>query len=92
MKKILPLSCLCVLSAAAASAQPEGVKRIAVFGTAHRTGVENALKATAGLIAKDNPAGIPTLPLRHRDLTVASLAEKIGRYYREVTSDSSAVR
>lgn len=56
-------------------------KKIGVFGTAHLTGVENALKQAAELINKENAEEIPTLPLRHRDLTEDALAEKVEIFY-----------
>lgn len=58
-------------------------KKIGIFGTAHLTGVENALKQTAGLITKENAERMPKLALRHRDLPETILAEKIDVFYRE---------
>ena len=58
-------------------------KKVGVFGTAHLTGVENALKQAAELISKENPEKIPTLPLRHRDLPLDILSEKIETFYKQ---------
>lgn len=57
-------------------------KKIGVFGTAHLTGVENALKQAVELIGKENVEQIPTLPLRHRDLADDVLGEKIEFFYK----------
>jgi flavodoxin len=59
-------------------------KKVGVFGTAHLTGVENALKQAAELISKENPDKIPTLPLRHRDLNDAELANTIDSFYAKI--------
>ncbi len=59
-------------------------KRIGIFGTAHLTGVENALKQLAELINKESPDNIPILPLRHRDLKEEILSNKIDIFYSQL--------
>ena len=67
-------------------------KRVGLFGTAHLTGVENALKQAAELIRKDDPENIPTLPLRHRDLPERILAKKVQSFYAAVMQKTAAIR
>jgi len=59
-------------------------KQIGLFGTAHLTGVESALKQLAGLISAQKAEQIPTLPLRRRDLKDGILKEKIEDFYQRV--------
>ena len=59
-------------------------KKIGVFGTAHLTGVENALKQLAELVAKEGADKVPALPLRHRDLTEDILKAKIDDFYQKI--------
>jgi flavodoxin len=61
-------------------------KKVGLFGTAHLTGVENALKQAAELISKENAGRIPTLPLRHRDLPLDILSGKIDAFYEQFSA------
>ena len=69
-------------------------KRLAVFATAHLTGVEVTVEKVAQLIAPDDPKSIPQLPLLHRDLDEAVLEGKIEEFYQAVLSahDSAPAR
>lgn len=58
-------------------------KTVGLFGTAHLTGVEHALEEAAALIGPPG-TNFPRLPLRHRDLSDATLREKIEIFYKEV--------
>ncbi len=59
-------------------------KKVGVFATAHQTGVESCLAQLAMLIESKDPASIPRLPLRHRDLKEDVLAKKIDLFYDEI--------
>jgi len=58
-------------------------KTVGLFGTAHLTGVEHALEETTQLIGPPG-TNFPRLPLRHRDLSDATLREKIEIFHKEV--------
>jgi flavodoxin len=66
-------------------------KSIAVFGTAHLTGVENACKQITETVSKQDNQSIPVLALRKRDLKDGILAKKINDFYLLVKSKYSQV-
>jgi flavodoxin len=59
-------------------------KIVGVFGTAHLTGVENALKQLSELISQGQNREIPALPLRHKDLEDKVLSKKIDDFYARI--------
>ncbi|MFC1704311.1 flavodoxin family protein [Candidatus Omnitrophota bacterium] len=59
-------------------------KVVAVFGTAHLTGVENACKQVAEAVLEEDFEKMPTLALRERDLKDEVLSEKIETFYESV--------
>lgn len=59
-------------------------KSVAVFGTAHLTGVENACKQIAEAIKGEDYKSVPVLALREAELEAEVLAEKIDEFYKDV--------
>ncbi|MBN2482819.1 MAG: hypothetical protein JXD21_01295 [Candidatus Omnitrophica bacterium] len=59
-------------------------KKIGLFGTTNKTGVENALVQLAELISDKQTIEYPTLPLQSRDLNEKVLNKKIDLFYKKL--------
>jgi len=60
-------------------------KRIGLFGTVNKTGIETVLQSLAELISKEKAQDYPVLPLRRKDLVADVLPEKIDVFHQEMT-------
>ncbi len=64
-------------------------KHVGVFGTAHLTGIENAIAQTVELIFQKPREDIPTLGLYHSDLKDDVLPGKIDDFYQQFLSSEN---